>query len=234
MKAKKRQTLKPLEIGQYYYDACMVRHTIESEIDLQVAMDYRLCFAKMTNYNLHLMALGCESFFADNRWHDKGQEAIQNGMLALALHRKSLLIHKDESGMVKIDFSTKQAKNESDLVWTAIRQSFCGGGDLTETTHDRRQRAAIEFQDWRAMNNSGANDSETIEEKIARRKAMLAQVLSDYINKPITCKARWHNNIIANRKKYAKKIKTWTNCVFRRCRTPVLIPVGQHSDPVGQ
>jgi hypothetical protein len=192
---------------------------IEAGVNLicDIAADYRLCEAKATNFNIHLMALGCRSFWDQDGWHDKMKDGIQEGITGLHLWRRGLKLWRDESGADTIvpDFKPRPTsaldikKSESSVVWTALRSVFSG---ISETAESRAIDNAIAFEQWRdnCRDEDGTAGGESLAERAARRRKMLPVVLKAYIAKAKIlpggkgCKTGLHT-----RRRFAKKIEKW-------------------------
>ena len=184
------------------------------------AADYRLCEAKATNFNIHLMALGCPSFWVQGEWQDKMRDGIQAAILGLHLWRRGLKLWRDEDGADKIvcDFKPRPTsareikKAQSTVVWTALRSVFSG---ISETAESRALTNAIAFEEWRenCRDEDGAAGGESMAERAARRRAALPAVISAYLSKDVGT-GRNAGSVLARKRKFAAKLKKWVLAVL--------------------
>ncbi len=182
--------------------------------------DYRLCEAKATNFNLHLMALGCPSFYVQGEWQDKMRDGIQTAILGLHLWRRGLKLWRDEDGADKIvcDFKPRPTsarelkKAQSVVIWTALRSVFSG---ISETAESRALTNAIAFEEWRenCRDEDAAAGGESMAEWAARRRAALPAVISAYLSQEVGT-GRNAGSVLARKRKFAAKLRKWVLAVL--------------------
>ena len=175
--------------------------------------DYKLCDAKATALNCHLMANGCASGYRHDGWEPKFQDAIQAAMLDLQLWRRGLKVVRDAlTGAEKIEPDFSKIK-EIGVVWRGLRRGLRGCG---YSTSDTGMEFAGAFEAWRQDCNEGGNlDGESTEERTARRLAALrGGVLDNWIAQAGTGAGPLKNARLAKRRALAAKVETWTMAVL--------------------